>query len=67
MEQTAWGGCAIPIPAGFKDLTGQNPEQPGLTSELALLGAGGWTENLLRFQSQFSFNLNFPVILDLLN
>lgn len=37
MEQTAWRGCAIPIPAGFQNLTGQNPEQPGLTSDLALL------------------------------
>lgn len=37
MEQTAWGGCAIPTSAGFQDLTGQNPEQHGLPSELALL------------------------------
>lgn len=37
MEQIVWRGCAIPLPAGFQDLTEQNPEQPSLTSELALL------------------------------
>lgn len=37
VEQAARTGCAIPILGGFQDLTGQSREQPGLTSDLALL------------------------------
>ena len=38
--QAAQGGWAGSILAGFQDPAGQSPEQPGLTSQLALLGAG---------------------------
>lgn len=41
VEQAAQTGCAICNLGGFQDLTGQGPEQPGLTSDLALLWAGG--------------------------
>lgn len=32
-------GCAVSVLQGFRDLTGQSPEQAGLTSQLTLTGA----------------------------
>lgn len=40
--------CAIPAPGGFQALKAASHEQPGLSSELALLWAGGRTGDLLR-------------------
>jgi len=42
------GGCAVSISRDFQAPTEQSSEQPGLTSELIQLWAGGWTRNLLR-------------------
>lgn len=42
---------------GFQDLSGQSPEHSSLTSQVALLGAGGWT------QTPWDPNLNYPMIL----
>lgn len=39
----------ILIPRSFKDMTGNSLEQPSLTSQLTLLGAINWTNNLLKF------------------
>lgn len=33
---------------GFQDVTGLNPEQPGLTLQLTLLGEEGYTRDSLR-------------------
>lgn len=46
--QVAQGGCAVPIHGGFQDPAEQSPERPGLISQLVLLGAGGWTRDLLK-------------------
>lgn len=56
--QVAQVGCAGSILQGFQDWSGQRPEQPGLTSQLTLFAAGGWTRDLPRVPS----NLNEPVI-----
>lgn len=46
-EQVAQRGCARSVLGDFWDPTAENPELPGLIIEVALLGAGGWTGDLL--------------------
>lgn len=43
MEQVTLKGHAVSVPGGFQ---GPNPEQPGLTPELALIWAKAWTRDL---------------------
>lgn len=43
LEKVTKRGCAVSILGGLKDLTGWQPEQPGLASHLPLLWAGGRT------------------------
>lgn len=47
VEQVA-PGVSVVSSGGFQDQIGERPEQHGLTSELALLWAGGWMRELLR-------------------
>lgn len=49
LEQTLQRGCAGSIFAGFQELSRESPEEPSLMPELALLWAGDWTADLLRF------------------
>lgn len=51
IAQHVQGGCALSILGGFEGKTRQSPEQPGLISSLTLLGAGGFTRDLLRLLS----------------
>jgi len=37
VDQVTQRSCAVAMLGGFKDLTGQSPEQPGLSSQLSLL------------------------------
>lgn len=52
-------GCAASDLGGFYGLCGQSPERPGLTSELILLWAGGWTSRPPELRS----NLSYPLTL----
>lgn len=47
VEKVTQRGCEGSITGGFQEWPGQSLEQLGLISQVTLLGAGGWTRDLL--------------------